>query len=88
MPKRTASLVITALLFCAYGGPHVQAKTGHHANSQGSSNIDPDAIDAFNKMGAYLRSLKTFQVDSEVTTTTFSMTERSSPTLEPTLYCL
>jgi hypothetical protein len=48
-------------------GPHVLAKTGHQANSQGNSSIDPDAIEALNKMGAYLRSLKAFQVDSEVT---------------------
>jgi hypothetical protein len=63
----TASLVVTALLFCVPFGPHVLAKTGHQANSQGNSNIDPDAVEALNKMGAYLRSLKAFQVDSEVT---------------------
>jgi len=63
----TASLVVTALVFCASVGPHVLAKTGHQANSQGNSNIDPDAMEALNKMGAYLRSLKAFQVDSEVT---------------------
>ena len=62
-----ASLVITALVFCVSVGPHVLAKTGHQANSQGNSNIDPDAMEALNKMGAYLRSLKAFQIDSEVT---------------------
>ena len=31
------------------------------------SNVDPDAMGALNKMGAYLRTLKAFQVDSEVT---------------------
>jgi hypothetical protein len=63
----TASLVVTALVFCASVGPHVLAKTGHQDTSQGNSNIDPDAMEALNKMGAYLRSLKAFQVDSEVT---------------------
>jgi hypothetical protein len=63
----TASLVVTALVFCVPVGPHVLAKTGHQDTSQGNSNIDPDAMEALNKMGAYLRSLKAFQVDSEVT---------------------
>ena len=65
--KLTASLVVAALVFCVAVGPHVLAKTGHQANSQGNSNIDPDAMGALNKMGAYLRTLKAFQVDSEVT---------------------
>jgi hypothetical protein len=63
----TASLVITLLVFCVSVGPHVLAKTGHQDNSQENSNIDPDAMEALNKMGVYLRSLKAFQVDSEVT---------------------
>src|SRR6516165_6587554 len=62
-----SSLIVAALVFCVSVGPHVLAKTGHQANSQGNSNIDPDAMEALNKMGAYLRSLKAFQVDSEVT---------------------
>jgi hypothetical protein len=62
-----ALLVVTALVVCVSVGPHVLAKTGHQANSQGNSNIDPDAMEALNRMGAYLRSLKAFQVDSEVT---------------------
>jgi hypothetical protein len=80
--KLPALLVVTALVLVvaalvlyvsvaphvlAKSGHHVLAKTGHHADSQGSSNIDPDAMEALNKMGAYLRSLKTFQVDSEGT---------------------
>jgi len=63
----TALPVVIALVFFVSVGPHVLAKTGHQANSQGNSNIDPDAMEALNKMGAYLRSLKAFQVDSEVT---------------------
>ena len=65
--RHTATLVVAALVLCVPVGPHVLAKAGHQANSQGNSNIDPDAIEALNKMGAYLRSLKAFQVDSEVT---------------------
>jgi hypothetical protein len=64
--RLTASLVVTALIFCVSVGPHVLAKTGHQANSQGESTIDPAAMEALNKMGAYLRSLKAFQVDAEV----------------------
>ena len=67
MLRLTASLVITALVFCVSAGQHVLAKSGHQASAQGDSNIDPDAMEALNKMGAYLRSLKAFQVDSEVT---------------------
>ena len=63
----TASLLVIALVFCVSAGPHALAKTGHQAASQGKSTIDPDAMEALNKMGAYLRSLKAFQVDSEVT---------------------
>jgi hypothetical protein len=62
-----ALLVVTALVVCVSVDPHVLAKTGRQANSQGNSNIDPDAMEALNRMGAYLRSLKAFQVDSEVT---------------------
>jgi len=65
--KLTASLTVTALVFCGSVGPNVLAKTGRQANSQGNANIDPNAMEALNKMGVYLRSLKAFQVDSEVT---------------------
>jgi hypothetical protein len=61
------SLVIIALVLCVSVGPHVLAQSGNQASSQGTPNIDPDAMEALNKMGAYLRSLKAFQVDSEVT---------------------
>ena len=63
----TASLVVTALVFCVSVGPRVLARTGHQANSQKNSNIDPDAVETLKRMGAYLRSLKAFQVDSEGT---------------------
>jgi hypothetical protein len=63
-----SSLVAAALLFCVPVNSHVLAKTGQQAGSQENSNIDPSAMEALNKMGAYLRSLKAFEVNSEVTT--------------------
>ena len=64
----TASLVAIALVVCVSVGPQVLAKTGHQVSSQGNStSIDPDAMQALNKMGTFLRSLKAFQVDSEST---------------------
>jgi hypothetical protein len=36
--------------------------------AQDKSDIDPDAIKALNEMGAYLRTLKDFQVQAEITT--------------------
>jgi len=65
--KVCASLVVTAIVLSVSVGQEVLAKTGHQANSQSDSNIDPAAMEALNKMGAYLRSLKAFQVNSEVT---------------------
>jgi hypothetical protein len=60
-------LVVTAVVLCVFDSPHVLATTGDQATSQENSNIDPDAMEALNKMGVYLRSLKAFQVESEVT---------------------
>ncbi len=67
IPLLAASLVAAALVFCAPIGSHVLAKSGHQADSPANSNIDPSAMEALNKMGAYLRSLKAFEVNSEVT---------------------
>jgi hypothetical protein len=50
------------------------AKTARHAepkpqaDSKAETAIDPDAMEALNKMGTYLRTLKSFQVVSEDTT--------------------
>ena len=66
--RLAASLIVTAVVFCVSVDQQVQAKTGHQATSEGSTNIDPGAMEALNKMSAYLRGLKAFQVDSEVTT--------------------
>ncbi len=37
------------------------------ARAQGSADIDQDAISALNKMGVYLHTLKTFQVQANTT---------------------
>jgi len=66
-PKLSASLVVIALVLCAWVSPLLLARAGRQANSQSESNIDPGAMEALNKMGAYLRSLKALQVDAEVT---------------------
>ncbi len=48
--------------------PTVFAKGGHQADAKDTSAIDPDAMDALNKMGVYLRTLKSFQVTADVST--------------------
>ena len=64
------SALITAvwIILCIPIGPRVFAKTGHAADAKQPSAIDPDAMEALNRMSAYLRSLKAFQVNSEITT--------------------
>jgi hypothetical protein len=63
-------VVIAGIVLCAPIGPSVLAKTGHQAGSQTASPtlIDPDAMAALDKMGAYLRTLKSFQVMADVAT--------------------
>jgi hypothetical protein len=48
-------------------GSTVLAKNGHQADSKAPA-IDPDAMAALNKMGAYLRTVRSFQVTADVTT--------------------
>ncbi len=59
-------LAITGILLCSPIGSPVLAKAAHQADAT-SPEIDPDAMEALNKMGAYLRSLKSFQVEGDVT---------------------
>ena len=54
-----------AAILCSPVDTRVLAKTGQAADAKTAPEIDPDAMDALNKMGTYLRSLKAFQVDSE-----------------------
>jgi hypothetical protein len=64
---RLAALLLgIAVVFCNPSDTRVLAKTGQAADAkQAPPEIDPDAMDALNKMGTYLRGLKAFQVDSE-----------------------
>src|SRR5258708_2891258 len=63
-------VAIAGAMLSAPFEPHVLAKSEkqHEATPQAKpeekedSNIDPAAVDAVKKMGAYLRSLKAFQV--------------------------
>jgi hypothetical protein len=70
-PKIIARLAVliagVGVLLCIPVETHVLAKTGQAADAKQAPNIDPDAMEALNKMGTYLRSLKAFQVDSETT---------------------
>ena len=61
------SLVIIAFVLCVSTSPYLLAQSGNQPSSKGTPNIDPDAMAALNKVGAYLRSLKAFHVDSEIT---------------------
>ncbi|MGD0445575.1 MAG: DUF2092 domain-containing protein [Edaphobacter sp.] len=65
--RLATSVVIAGIVLCVPIGSHVLAKTGHSPAAQASPEIEPDAMEALNKMGTYLRTLKAFQVDSEVT---------------------
>jgi hypothetical protein len=59
---------IAGVCIFGYSGRHVLAKTGQAADAKdAASAVDPDAIDAVKKMGAYLRSLKVFQVLGDIT---------------------
>ena len=58
-------VIAGAALSVPLGSP-VLAKT-HQQPAAAASTVDPDAIDAVKKMGAYLRSLKAFQVIGDIT---------------------
>jgi hypothetical protein len=63
-----APVVIAGVVLCVPIGSSVLAKTGHQADAKADSAIDPDAMAALDKMGAYLRTLKAFQVRADVAT--------------------
>ena len=59
---------IAGVFLFSYSGQHVQAKAGQAADAKNAASaVDPAAIDAVKKMGAYLRSLKVFQVQGDIT---------------------
>ncbi len=63
MTRLATLIVISGAALSVPLGTHVHA-TGQEP---AASAVDPDAVDAVKKMGAYLRSLKAFQVTSDVT---------------------
>jgi hypothetical protein len=65
LARFAAILLGMATIFCSPVNTRVLAKTGQAADAKTATAIDPDAMEALNKMGTYLRSLKAFQVDSE-----------------------
>lgn len=58
---------IIGIALCTTAGSPVLAKSAHQDTPAAAPAIDPDAMEALNKMGAYLRSLKSFQVEGDVT---------------------
>jgi hypothetical protein len=58
--------VIAGFILCNPLASPVLAKSAHQADAAAPA-IDPDAMEALNKMGAYLRSLKSFQVTGNIT---------------------
>ena len=58
--------VIAGFILCSPLASPVLAKSAHQADSAAPA-IDPDAIEALNKMGAFLRGLKSFRVIGDVT---------------------
>lgn len=63
-----AAVAIAGAILCIPAASPVLAKTAHQADSKADSAIDPDAMAALDKMGAYLRTLKSFQVRADVAT--------------------
>jgi hypothetical protein len=60
-------LVAVALtMFCLPLSSPVLAKSAQPPQAGASPDIDPAAIDALNKLGVYLRSLKAFQVEADI----------------------
>src|SRR5580704_8222411 len=64
----TLPFVIAGAVLCTSIKAPVLAKSGYQADPKGPSAIDPDAMEALNRMGVYLRTLKSFQVWADITT--------------------
>lgn len=60
--------VIAATALSLSAASPAAAKAGHQADAKETPAIDPDAMEALNKMGAHLRTLKSFQVTADVST--------------------
>jgi len=62
------AVVIMGVALCPPVAYPVLAKSGLQGDAKEASAIDPDAMDALNKMGVYLRTVKSFQITADVTT--------------------
>jgi hypothetical protein len=60
--------VIAGAVLCTPIASPLFAESGRQAEAKAASAIDPEAMDALNKMGAYLRTLTSFQVIADVAT--------------------
>jgi hypothetical protein len=60
--------VIAGAVLCTSIESPVLANSDYQADSKNPSAIDPDAMEALDKMGVYLRTLKSFRVRADVTT--------------------
>lgn len=63
--KRSVGHTISLLILATCLSTRLPAQS---ANTTKSDLIEPDAMEALNRMGVYLRSLKDFQVQAEITT--------------------
>ncbi len=61
----TASIAMLVAFVCIPPTTRIFAQTTQ--NAEANDAVDPDAVDALHKMSAYLRTLKSFQVISDVT---------------------
>ncbi|HEY6412241.1 MAG TPA: DUF2092 domain-containing protein [Edaphobacter sp.] len=61
-------VALTGVALCAPAGKHILAKTAQAPDATAAPAIDPDAIEALNNMGKYLRSLNAIQVQAEIHT--------------------
>jgi hypothetical protein len=68
MTRLAIPAAIAGVFLFSDSGQHVQAKAGQAADAKNAASaVDPDAVDAVKKMGDYLRSLKVFQVQGDIT---------------------
>jgi hypothetical protein len=66
--RTAATVLVWSLGAIGLVTPHAFAKTGKQVESQPASAIDPHATEALNAMGAYLRTLQSFQVQAALST--------------------
>lgn len=65
--RAAASIGIIAACVCIPVTVRVLAQDAQPTDADAKDSVDPDAVEALNKMSAYLKTLKSFQVISNVT---------------------